>query len=216
MPYGTIGASLGIGSYVGEIRQGPDGQLYEWVEGVDGLGNPIGFWKGLRKLVSGGLKKLAPMAEMIPGVGPIIAKVRGVARKFCGVLPRLEPCVQNFPDAAQPFQIGTKVCNVLKEVGIAGADGFMQSPDGQLYEVVEGIGASGERRKFLRPMPVNIIIPAYIKRRRRRGVRHGLRAGALRSPVLGPVVASGPVPVLPQPVLAPPVVAPAAPFRRFR
>ena len=46
MPYGTIGASLGIGNYVGEIRQGPDGQLYEWVEGVDGLGNPIGFWKG--------------------------------------------------------------------------------------------------------------------------------------------------------------------------
>ena len=34
---------MGLGHYVGEVRQGPGGQLYEWVEGVDGLGNPIGF-----------------------------------------------------------------------------------------------------------------------------------------------------------------------------
>lgn len=39
---------LGIGRYVGELRQGPDGQLYEWVEGVDGLGNPVGFWKAVK------------------------------------------------------------------------------------------------------------------------------------------------------------------------
>ena len=35
---------MGVG-YLGEVRQGPDGSLYEWVQGVDGLGNPIGFWK---------------------------------------------------------------------------------------------------------------------------------------------------------------------------
>ena len=39
---------MGIGSYVGEVRRGPDGQVYQWVEGVDGLGNPIGFWKAVR------------------------------------------------------------------------------------------------------------------------------------------------------------------------
>ena len=43
---------MGIGSYVGEVRRGPDGQVYQWVEGVDGLGNPIGFWKGLKKLAT--------------------------------------------------------------------------------------------------------------------------------------------------------------------
>ena len=39
---------MGLG-YVGEIRQGPDGRLYQWVEGIDGLGNPIGLWKGLQR-----------------------------------------------------------------------------------------------------------------------------------------------------------------------
>jgi hypothetical protein len=29
---------MGIGSYVGEVRRGPNGQVYQWVEGVDGLG----------------------------------------------------------------------------------------------------------------------------------------------------------------------------------
>lgn len=45
---------MGIGSYVGEIREGPDGNLYQWVERVDGLGNPIGFsWKKAYKAVKG-------------------------------------------------------------------------------------------------------------------------------------------------------------------
>ena len=45
---------MGIG-YLGEVRQGPDGNLYQYVQGVDGLGNPIGgFWsrfkRGLRSV----------------------------------------------------------------------------------------------------------------------------------------------------------------------
>ena len=40
---------MGIG-YLGEVRQGPDGNLYQYVQGVDGLGNPIGgFWSRLRE-----------------------------------------------------------------------------------------------------------------------------------------------------------------------
>ena len=38
---------MGIG-YLGEVRQGPDGNLYQWMQGVDGLGNPVGFWGKLR------------------------------------------------------------------------------------------------------------------------------------------------------------------------
>ena len=34
----------GIGQ-VGAVVEGADGMLYEWVEGIDGLGNPVGFWK---------------------------------------------------------------------------------------------------------------------------------------------------------------------------
>ncbi|MFD6432298.1 hypothetical protein [Streptomyces venezuelae] len=31
----------------GEVRRGRDGRLYEWVEGYDGLGSPVGFWSVL-------------------------------------------------------------------------------------------------------------------------------------------------------------------------
>jgi hypothetical protein len=41
--------SLGMGSYLGEIRQGPDGRLYRWIERFDGLGNPTGLWTPLEK-----------------------------------------------------------------------------------------------------------------------------------------------------------------------
>ena len=40
---------MGVG-YLGEVRQGPDGNLYQWMQGVDGLGNAIGFWGKLRRL----------------------------------------------------------------------------------------------------------------------------------------------------------------------
>jgi hypothetical protein len=36
---------MGLG-YVGEVYQGLDGHLYEWVEGVDAWGDSIGFWQG--------------------------------------------------------------------------------------------------------------------------------------------------------------------------
>lgn len=80
---------LGIGNYVGEIRQGFDGNLYQWQEGVDGLGYPVGFWKAIKKVgraVGKGVRavrrvaripivrKLLPVAAgMIPGVGPAAA-----------------------------------------------------------------------------------------------------------------------------------------------
>jgi zinc D-Ala-D-Ala carboxypeptidase len=38
---------LGPGRYSGEIRRGPDGRVYRWTAGVDGLGNAGGFWTAL-------------------------------------------------------------------------------------------------------------------------------------------------------------------------
>ena len=40
---------LVMGSYAGEMRQGPDGRLYRWIERLDGLGNPTGLWTPLEK-----------------------------------------------------------------------------------------------------------------------------------------------------------------------
>ncbi len=62
---------MGIG-YLGEVRQGPDGNLYQYVQGVDGLGNPIGgFWSRLKRVARGVVRKALPIAQrfapFIPG-----------------------------------------------------------------------------------------------------------------------------------------------------
>jgi hypothetical protein len=148
---------MGIGSYVGEIRRGPDGQIYQWVEGVDGLGNPIGFWKAIKKVVGKVVSKAAPLVKFIPGIGPVIDQVRGAVKGFCRGLPTLKPVVQQSPSIKPVYKIGTKICNILGKVGLAEVeDGLVQAPDGQLYEVVEGIGEFGQVNQYLRPVWMKI------------------------------------------------------------
>jgi hypothetical protein len=193
---------MGIGNYVGEMRRGPDGQLYQWVEGVDGLGNPIGFWKGLRSIVS----KATSLAKYIPGLGPII----GAVKPFCQALPQLQPVIQQAPGIQPIYTLGTNICKVLGKVGIAGAEGgIMEAPDGQLYEVVEGIGAPGQARPFRRR--VWISIPAVIHRGR------GPRGISRRQAVLPAAPGVGPAVIAPAvPGARPAVIAPAGVVRRFR
>lgn len=50
--------SLGLGSYVGEIRRGPDGRDYQWTTHVDGLGNVGGFWKDITDRAKKGWQQL--------------------------------------------------------------------------------------------------------------------------------------------------------------
>jgi len=73
---------MGFGSFMGEIRQAPNGQLYQWVEGADGFGNPFGFWKAIRAIGRGirrvarlpGVRQLLPVAAgFIPGAGPAVS-----------------------------------------------------------------------------------------------------------------------------------------------
>jgi hypothetical protein len=197
---------MGIGSYVGEVRRGPDGQPYQWVEGVDGLGNAIGFWKSLKSLAS---KAIPMVTKFIPGIGPVIEQVRGAVKGFCTGLPKMQPIVDQSPDIKPVYNIGTKLCSILSKVGIAGADdGIMQAPDGQLYEVVEGIGEFGEVKKYLRPVWVSI--PAVIRPRHSRLRR--------RPGVPGQHAVPRPRPALPVTPMAPGAVPvqPFAPVRRFR
>ena len=187
------------------LAEAPDGQLYEYVEGVDGLGNPIGFWRGLRRAARGlaqRVTRLVPGAAQLlqrglPGLIqriPGIQRVTGYTRQFCQALPQFEPCARQVPAAMPAYQLGTRVCNTLRRFGLAGMDGgLMEAPDGQLYEVVEGIGAFGERRPYLRR--VSLCIPAVIRPRRWRGQPRMARPAA-------PAAAAA--------------AAPAPAFRRFR
>lgn len=275
MPYAArdLNQVMGIGGYVGEVYEGPDGQLYEVVEGVDGLGNPIGIslrkiGKGLvrgvaARLIPGPVKRIAKqVCNFLPRVGPVVslipdakapyamanrfcgvlrrvgiagpedgimevpeqarallpnlsskvpAQVRSVAKTVCGVVNKLSPLARFVPPI-RPYASGAAtLCNILKATGIAGAEGeIMEAPDGQLYEVVEGIGEFGERKRLLRPVWVSI--PAVIRpRRSRRTVR--------------PVVPGQPAVLAPRPGVpvtqvvpgTPVVPAPTAvPVRRFR
>lgn len=252
---------MGIGSYVGEIRQGPDGNLYEWVHGVDGLGNPIGFWKkafsaikgaatkvvkaGLARLIPGPLKwaarrvcstvdQLGPAVTAVPAATPYYAGAKGMckvlrgagiagagyglmevpegvaaqvppaartaARTMCGLVNRVGPVMKYIPVAGSYFKKAQGLCTQLRNAGIAGVDGpIMEAPDGQLYEVVEGIGAAGERRQHLRR--VRLVIPAYIGPRGAAHAAHGARRGRRRrtaavapasAPVTAPMTAPAP------------------------
>jgi hypothetical protein len=258
---------MGIGNYVGEMRRGPDGQVYQWVEGVDGLGNPIGFWtKAVKavgkvgKAVRGGLvyliprriknaarsvcstiDQLGPAVQQIPQAAPhyaaasgfcrvlrgagiagvgeeaveipeaarqaaasIPAPVKGVARKVCGFVDQLTPIVRFIPPVSRPLKGLTTLCKVLRDEGVAGVGEIMQAPDGQLYEVVEGIGDAGMGRRALRPIWLSI--PATIRpRRMRRGVRPVV-------PVTSTVPAKQPgAPV--RPVAPPPMASSVGRFR---
>jgi hypothetical protein len=108
---------MGVGT-LGEVRQGPDGNLYQWVQGVDGLGNPIGFWRAARRFIRRRVMPLARrVAPLIPGVGPAVA---------AGIR------------AATP---------VLRQAGLAGYDGLgalYQAPDGAYYQVAGYDGYAGD------------------------------------------------------------------------
>lgn len=108
----------GIG-YVGDMAQGSDGALYEWVEGVDGLGNPVGFWKRLRRLkrfARGALRRALPIAQ-----------------RFAPFIPGGTAALT----AATPF---------LRQAGVAGYGGLgalYQASDGTVYQM-QGLAEQDE------------------------------------------------------------------------
>lgn len=112
---------MGIGA-LGEVRAGPGGDLYQWVEGVDGLGNTVGFWQHLRRIgrrVGRFVKKAAPILQKI---APLVPGGAAVSRAL---------------QTATPF---------LRQAGVLGADGFgglYQAPDGSVYQT-EGLGGQDE------------------------------------------------------------------------
>ena len=112
---------MGLGT-LGEVRAGPDGNLYQWVEGYDGLGNPFGFWKAIRRRVKRFVRKAMPIVQnltpFVPGLGPVVA---------AGL------------KTATPY---------LKQAGVMGVDGLgalYQAPDGSLYQV-QGLADEADLR----------------------------------------------------------------------
>lgn len=110
----------GIGQ-VGAVVEGADGMLYEWVEGIDGLGNPVGFWKKLRSWVRPLVQRALPFAQKI---APFI------------------------PGGAAALTAATPI---LQQAGVAGYGGLgalYQAPDGTVYQM-QGLSEEDDLRGLL-------------------------------------------------------------------
>lgn len=126
---GDVSQILGVGS-LGEVRQGPDGNLYEWTHGVDGLGNPVGFWKKLKRFARRAhrfVKKLAPMVQKVASFIP---------------LPQ-----------AQAVAKGIELARGAGVLGVDGVGALYESPDGTVYQGiddddVQGLAAEDEIQGF--------------------------------------------------------------------
>lgn len=131
---------MGIGQ-LGEIRRGPDGDMYQWVEGVDGLGNLTGFWSKIKKgvkRIAKTVSKYATKPYCIP-LQAIPGPVKGIAKKVCRVVGQLSP-LAHVPVVGSYYRGAAKLCKIAKDCGIAGLEGgLMQAPDGTVYEV-QGLG----------------------------------------------------------------------------
>jgi hypothetical protein len=140
---------MGIG-YLGEVRQAPDGRLYQWVEGVDGLGNPVGFWKRLKRLARRAAPYLVPGGAAV-AIGQRLlrqAPVRRFLRRAVPLVQQFAPLVPGVgPAAAAALKVASPV---LREAGVTGYGGLgalYQAPDGTLYQM-QGFAQEDELRGF--------------------------------------------------------------------
>ena len=194
---------MGIGRY-GEVREGPDGRLYQWVQGVDGLGNPIGLWRGLQRLrrrlrsvVRRALPAVQSLAPFIPGVGPAAAvaltaaapTLRRAGVAGYGGLGALYQAsdgtlyqMQGFAEDEELRGLGED--ELIQVMGIGQPNEVRQGPDGRLYQWVQGVDGLGSPIGFWRGL----------RRRLRSVVRRALpivQTAASFVPGAGPAVAAG-------------------------
>jgi len=157
-----VSQMMGIG-YLGELRQGPDGNLYQYVQGVDGLGNPIGgFWSRVKRFARKAVRRALPyvqqFAPLVPGVGPALSVLTSpipAAPAMAPVMTPASPPVQAAeamppaaPTAAAPAEtatvgwgIGEDAMTQMMGVGYLGE--VRQGPDGNLYQYVQGVDGLG-------------------------------------------------------------------------
>jgi hypothetical protein len=160
---GDVTQMMGIG-HLGEVRQGPDGSLYQYVQGVDGLGNPIGgFWsrvKGLRgrlrKVVGRALPFAQRVASFIPGpygaavatalktVTPILQKAGVAGYEGIGALYEApDGSLYQVQGLAEDEDLRGIDDEMTQMMGIGYVGEMRQGPDGNLYQYVQGVDGLG-------------------------------------------------------------------------
>lgn len=152
---------MGIG-YLGEVRQGPDGNLYQYVQGVDGLGNLTGFWSRLKRVARRVVSKALPIAQQfapfIPGgaaaltaLTPVLQQAGVAGYAGLGALYQapdgtLYQQVQGLADDAVLHGLGEDQVTQMMGIGYLGE--VRQGPDGNLYQYVQGVDGLGNLTGF--------------------------------------------------------------------
>jgi len=156
MPQGQDDTMQGLGC--GRGCAGAAGPRYQWVQGVDGLGNTVGYWRPTEALMPGApyARNAAPVFGEIAEAadGNLYQWVQGVDglgspfgfwKRLKRLAKRAMPLVQKIA----PFVPGgaaalTAATPFLKHAGIAGlgdVGALYAAPDGSLYQV-QGVDAA--------------------------------------------------------------------------
>ena len=85
----------GLG-YVGELYEDIDGDLYEWVEGVDAWGDAIGFWQGVSE----------PEVPVLSGLGALYAAPDGTVYQVQGLADEEAAKVEESGESEAPKAMG--------------------------------------------------------------------------------------------------------------
>ena len=142
--YGAEGFEDGLGGFEdpvpGEVRLGADGRLYQWVQGYDGLGDPIGFWSLIPAIAKTVLPVVA--SKLAPRLRRFLPQALQSLRQFAPVTPvvRPMPVAQQAPIAQQmpvmqptPEQPGAVTADTGDD--LTGFGALFQAPDGSLYQL---------------------------------------------------------------------------------
>ena len=118
----------------GEVRLGADGRLYQWVEGYDGLGEPVGFWS----LIPGIAKTVLPVvaSKVLPRLRRWLPQAARTLRQFAPVAPVVAPTpvVQQAP-VMQPAPEQPPPAAAEDTDDLTGFGALYQAPDGSLYQL---------------------------------------------------------------------------------
>jgi hypothetical protein len=125
---------------------GADGQVYNWVQGVDGLGNPVGYWgaagvagPALGEIAQGPDGGLYQWVEGIDGLGNPVGFWKKLRKGLKSLVKRALPIAKFIapfvPGGAAALTVATPF---LKQAGLTGWNGLgalYQAPDGNVYQM---------------------------------------------------------------------------------
>ena len=193
-PHDMAGMPIAGMGYLGEVRQGADGNEYQLVQGIDGLGNPVISWKRRRhpRLQRTMRPNLVPVARRMSrsraarvlqqagmagyiGLGELYAAPDGSVYQVEGIA--------DYGYGEYLGELGQD--DLINMMGIGTLGEVRQGPDGNVYQWVQGIdGLGGRWRKRFR----------RLRRKVRRVVARALPIAQKLAPFIpgvGPAVAAG-------------------------